>query len=183
MSSPSSRTRKLFVTSWSRAALLIEHLSPLSSPPVLASTCMCFHMCFYVCVCVCVCVRVISISFSRSPSKCLSVSLLFSPPPPGCNISRGCGCVSSRLFVTCAYLISWKWLHRQPKRQELKGSRNFASRNFAVWSFAIGERPLNFRQYTPCTFAIGERLLNFRQYTPELSPIDECPLNFVLRIK
>ena len=76
MSSPSSRTRRLFVTCWWRAALLIEHLSPLRSSSLPTLTCMCFlRALLRVCLRVCVCVCVSSISFSRSPSKCLSVFL------------------------------------------------------------------------------------------------------------
>ena len=75
------------------------------------------------------------------------------------------------------------------------GYRKFANRTFANWTFAIGERPLYFRQYTSCTVAnwrmstilspvypLNSRQLANVHYTfasiPfEQSPIGECPLN------
>ena len=42
---------------------------------------------------------------------------------------------------------------RRENSDDFPGYRKFANRNFANWTFAIGKRPLNFRQYTPWTFA------------------------------
>ena len=52
-------------------------------------------------------------------------------------------------------------------RIHFRGSRMFANKTFANRSFAIGERPLIFRQYTTCIFA------NWRIST-NLSPIHPC---------
>ena len=76
--------------------------------------CVCVSSCAStrVCVCMCVCCQSPSLSHHRS------VSLLLYPLDVTSLVAV---VVWAFVFlVTCAVYISWKWLHRQPKRRDNK---------------------------------------------------------------